>query len=180
MKPSSENCYRVSKDNPYCLKVYNPLNMFKDYTYDESLAYYVTFKTDEKATEFNVKAFLMTYDTNDRNFKDINNKVTIANGKAASILTALPEFNEMSFLQIQVCDRTNTIKAKIKKPLTEETIVAEKVIASNTKNNYILYNNILLDSEVEITGNDNTEIFLRYVGMPSGYTPQFNNNYKYK
>ena len=178
LKPSSENCYRVSKDNPYCLKVYNPLNMFKDYTYDESLAYYVTFKTDTKATEFNVKAFLMTYDTNDRNFKDINNKVTIANGKAASILTALPEFNEMSFLQIQVCDRTNTVKAKIKKPLTEETIVAEKVIASNTKNNYILYNNILLDSEVEITGNDNTEIFLRYVGMPSGYTPQFNNNYK--
>ena len=49
--------------------------MFKDYTYDESLAYYVTFKTDTKATEFNVKAFLMTYDTNDRNFKDINNKV---------------------------------------------------------------------------------------------------------
>ena len=178
LKPSSENCYRVSKDNPYCLKVYNPLNMFKDYTYDESLAYYVTFKTDTKATEFNVKAFLMTYDTKDRNFKDINNKVTITNGKAASVLTALPEFNEMSFLQIQVCDRTNTIKAKIKKPLTEETIVAEKVIASNTKNNYILYNNILLDSEVEITGNDNTEIFLRYIGMPSGYTPQFNNNYK--
>ena len=178
LQPSSENCYRVSKDNPYCLKVYNPLNMFKDYSYDESLAYYVTFKPENKDAEFNVKSFLLAYDTNDRNFNGINNKVTITSGKAASILTALPENNEMSFLQIHVCDSTNTIKAKIIKPLTEEVLVAEKAIASNTKNNYILYNNILLDTEIEITGNDNTEIFLRYTGLPSGYTPQFNNDYK--
>ena len=179
LKPSSENCYRVSKDNSYVLKVYNPLNMFKDYYYDESYAYYVTFKTETTATEFNVKSNLMTYDTTNRNFEGINNKVTIANGQAKSILTALPEYQLINFLQIHICDKTNDIRVKIKKPLTEETIVPEKAIGSNTKNNFILYNNILLDTEVEITGKDNTEIFLRYAGMPSeSYLPQFNANFK--
>ena len=29
LKPSSENCYRVSKTNSYYLKVYNPYIMYK-------------------------------------------------------------------------------------------------------------------------------------------------------
>ena len=181
LKPSSENCYRVSKNNPYCLKVYNPLNMFKDYNYDESYAYYVTFKTEKTPTYFNVNANLMTYDTNNRNFHEINNKITISNGKANSILTALDDNYKYSILQIQVCDNVNAIKAKIKKILPKEETIAEKEISSNSKNNYIFYNNIFLDSEVEITGNDNTNIFLRYIGLPSSYSsyiPSFNDNYK--
>jgi len=179
LKPSSENCYRVSSDNSYYLKVFNPLNMFKDYTYDESYAYYVTFQTVEKPTSFKIKSSLITYDTNNRNFNGVNNKVTISGGTTSSILTALGDNYFKSFLQIHVCDKTNSIKAKIKKALTGEIIVEEKTIASNTKNNFILYDNILLDSEVEITGNDNTEIFLRYIGMLSKtYTPEINANFK--
>ena len=167
LQPSPENCYRVSNDNPYCLKVFNPLNMYKDYTYDESYAYYVTFQTTTKPTSFKIRANLITYDTNNRNFDGVNNKITISSGTASSILTALGDNYSKSFLQIHVCDQTNSIRAKIKKALTGEVIVAEKAIASNTKNNYFLYDNILLDSEVEISGNDNTEIFLRYIGMTS-------------
>ena len=179
LQPSPENCYRVSNDNPYCLKVFNPLNMYKDYTYDESYAYYVTFQTTTKPTSFKIRANLITYDTNNRNFDGVNNKVTISSGTASSILTALGDNYSKSFLQIHVCDQTNSIRAKIKKALTGEVIVAEKAIASNTKNNYFLYDNILLDSEVEISGNDNTEIFLRYIGMTSDtYTPRLNTNYK--
>ena len=42
LKPSSENCYRVSRENSYTLKAYNPLIMYKDYEYDEGLSYYIT------------------------------------------------------------------------------------------------------------------------------------------
>ena len=178
LKPSSENCYRVSKDNPYCLIVYNPLNMFKDYNYDENYFYYVTFKAETSYTAFNIKSNLVSYDTINRAFNGISYKVNIQNKKANSILTALKDNYLYSFLQIQVCDSTNAIKAKIKKPLTGETIAPEMDIPANSKNKYFLYDNTLLDSEVEISGNDNTNIFLRYIGLPTKYEPSFNDNYK--
>ena len=180
LKPSSENCYRVSS-NHYCLKVYNPLNMFKDYNYDESYAYYFEFKTEKIPKIFEVKAHLMAYDTPIRNLDDINNKITITNGKGKSLLTGLEDYYAYSFLQIQVCDKVNAIKAKIKKIIPKEETIAEKAIGANTKNNYIFYNNIYLDSEVEKTGNDNTNVFLRYNGLPfsySSYTPSFNDDFK--
>ena len=53
----------MSKDNSYTLKAYNPLIMYKDYEYDDSLAYYITFKAVTEATSFNVEASLSSYDT---------------------------------------------------------------------------------------------------------------------
>ena len=36
LNPSLENCYRVSKENSYTLKLYNPLIMYKNYVYNEN------------------------------------------------------------------------------------------------------------------------------------------------
>ena len=179
LMPSLENCYRVSQNNPYCLKVYNPLNMYKDYSYDEKYTYYVTFQPKEdKPTSFTIKPSLLTYETNNRLFNGISGTLTISEGKANSILTALKDNYMYSFLQVQICDKVNTVKAKIKQALTGEVILEEVPIPANAKNKYLFYNNILLDSEVEITGNDNTNIFLRYSGLPSKYEPSFNDDYK--
>ena len=63
LKPSSENCYRVSRENSYTLKAYNPLIMYKDYEYDEGLSYYITFKAETDVSYFNVDAEVYkTYD----------------------------------------------------------------------------------------------------------------------
>ena len=171
LEPSPENCIRVSKKNSYTLKIYNSLNMYRDYNYDSEYFFYLTFKIETQVTEFHINSDLKKYDTETRNFIGQNNKVILSSGKGSSILTAPDKYNSKTFLQIQVCDNTNSIKAKITKPLTEEVIVQEMEIPAGTKNKFIKYDNTFLDSEIYITGNDNTKIFLRVAGLPYDYSP---------
>ena len=178
LEPSPENCIRVAKDNSYTLKLYNSLNMYRDYNYDSENPFYLTFKVETAVTEFNIESDLKKYDTNTRNFIGENNKVVLSSGKGSSILTSPDRYNSKTFLQIQVCDNTNSIKAKITKPLTEEVIVKEFEIPAGSKHKYIKYDNIFLDSEIYITGNDNTKVFLREAGLPYDYSPSLNENYK--
>ena len=178
LEPSPENCIRVSKDNSYFLKLYNSLIMYRDYNYDSENPFYITFKTETEATEFTITSELKTYDTETRNFIGENNKVTLASGKGSSIITPPDHYNSKTFLQIQVCDNSNSIKAKITKPLTKETIVNEIDIPAGSKNKYIKFDNIFLDSEIYITGNDNTKVFLREAGLPYDYTPTIDPDYK--
>ena len=173
LEPSSENCYRVSKDNSYNLTVFNPLNIYKDYIYDNKYVYYVTFKTETTPTSFTIEADLKKYDTTNRNFNGISNKVTITEGKGKSILTQPSSNNIINFVQIQVCDTTNSVKAKVINPLNEEVVAQETTIPANTKNKYITFNNFYLDSEIIIEGADNTNIFLRTTGLPYEYEPTF-------
>ena len=56
LKPSSENCYRVSKSNSYSLKVYNPYIMYKNYEYKDDLKYSVTLKPTTDFTSFDINA----------------------------------------------------------------------------------------------------------------------------
>ena len=181
LKPSSENCYRVSKDNSYTLKVYNPLIMYKDYEYDEGLSYYITFKAVTEASYFNVEAKVSTYDTTIRNFEGINNKIIIdSTGDYSSILTPPKNKDPAIFIQVQICDNINSVKAKIIKPLTGEVLVSETNIEAGTKNFYTTFKNDLIDTEFFITGNKGVEVFIRMVGLPTIYVPSFNNNQQIK
>ena len=179
INPSPENCYRVSKDNSYTLKAYNPLIMYKDYEYDDSLAYYITFKAVTEATSFNVEASLSSYDTVVRNYEGINNKITIDDsGDYSSILTPPKNKEPIVFIQVQVCDYTSQVKTKIIKPLTGDIIINEETIAPGTKNYYTSFENKFIDTEFFVIGNKGVNVFLRMVGLSSIYTPSFNDNQK--
>ena len=179
LKPSSENCYRVADANPYTLKTYNPLIMYKDYEYDVGLSYYVTFKPVTSFSKFEVKAEVNRYDTTERNYEGINNKIVIdSTGDYSSILTPPARKDPAIFLQIQVCDDVNSIKAKIIKPLTGEVLVPEEEIKAGLKNQYKTFKNDLIDTEYFVTGKEGTEVFIRMVGLPTIYVPSFNNNYQ--
>ena len=154
--------------------------MYKDYDYAPKLTYYVTFKPETTFTEFKVESEVVPYDTENRNNEGESIKITTdSNNEAKSILSP-PLVNSwpVSFLQIQVCDKTNSIKAKIIKPLTGDTVYDEKNIPAGAKNQYIIFPNVYLDSELIIQGNANTNIFLRLVGLPYESEPTFNDNYK--
>jgi hypothetical protein len=77
LKPSSENCYRVSTTNSYTLKVFNPFIMYKNYKYSKDLKYSVTMKPTNSVTQFGVLVNIHSYDTRIRNYEGINNKLTI-------------------------------------------------------------------------------------------------------
>ena len=178
LKPSSENCYRVSSNNPYTLKVYNPLIMYKDYEYDDELSYYITFKAVTDDSTIEVKASVERYNTKVRNYEGINNKIKIENKNYSSILTPPKNKEDAIFLQVQVCDNENSIKAKIIKPLTGDDIVPERTIDKGKINQYITFKNDYIDTEFSVTGEEGVEVFLRMVGLPTLYTPDFNENYK--
>ena len=170
LEPSSENCYRVSKDNSYTLKAYNPLVMYKDYEYDEGLSYYITFKAVTEVTSFNVDAKVSKYDTKVRNYEGINNKITIdATMDYISILTPPKNKEPSIFIQAQICDNVNSVKTKVIKPLTGETIVSETTISPNTKNYFTIFDNIFIDTEYFVTGNQGINVFVRMVGLPTAY-----------
>ena len=179
LKPSSENCYRVSKDNSYTLKVYNPLIMYKDYEYDYELSYYVTFKAVSLITSFNVEVKLSTYDTTIRNFEGISNKIIIASTSYYSSILTPPKNKEPEiFIQVQICDNDNSIKSKVIKPLTGEIIFSETIIPASSKNYYIRFQNYFIDTQFFLTGNENVNIFTRMVGLSTTYKPSFNNNHQ--
>ena len=151
--------------------------MYKDYEYDEGLSYYITFKAVTEVTSFNVDAKVSKYDTKVRNYEGINNKITIdATMDYISILTPPKNKEPSIFIQAQICDNVNSVKTKVIKPLTGETIVSETTISPNTKNYFTIFDNIFIDTEYFVTGNQGINVFVRMVGLPTAYTPSFTQN----
>ena len=178
LQPSSENCIRVSKDNAYTLKVFNSLNMYKEYNCESDLSLYVTFKNETESEDFKIESNLIEYDTETRNFIGENNKVTLNNNIGSSILTQPLSYFPFTFVQIHVCDKQNSIKYKINNTITNEIVVDEQEIKADSKNNYVVFNNIFSDAEIYLTGKSGTKVFIREQGLSYEHTLKFNENFK--
>ena len=179
LKPSSENCYRVSKTNSYSLKVYNPFIMYKNYEYSDDLKYSVTLKPVTKATNFGIKADIYKYDTTIRIKEGTNSKIKIdSNLQNGAILTP-PEIETNSiFVQIQVCDEENSIETKVLDVLNQDELLPSETIDKGQKNKYRAFTNKLMDTEFYASGKENTEVFLRMAGLSTTYTPSFSKDPK--
>ena len=170
--PSKENCYRVSLDNSYTLKVLNPLVMHKDYNLNGHLNYYVSIKPVSESDNMDVKSFLTSYNTMERNLEGIGNTITIDTfGEYNTILTAPINKDVQIFIQVQQCNNVD-IKMEILNAYNpNQKIIQETEIKSGTKNFYRTFNNIFLESEVQLTGDSGTNIFVKHAGIRSGYYP---------
>ena len=177
LQPSTENCYRVSKTNSYTLTFYNPFIMYKNYDYDENYKYSITMKPVTEAKTFGIVETIKKYNTEERNYEGVNNKITIgSSGQIISVLTPPKIETNSIFLQIQVCDKENSIKTKVIDVLTQKDILSEEEIKAGTKNAYRYFPNQLMDTEFYVTGKSNTNIFLRMVGITTTYKPVFIDN----
>ena len=169
--PSNENCYRVSLDNSYTLKVLNPFIMHKDYELDEDAGYFVSLKPVNQNEEITLKSVISTYNTEERNIEGVGNMVTIGTEGAKTILTAPKEKDIQEFVQIQQCDNSE-IKMEILNAYDNSKIVVpETTIPAGKKNFYNVFNNILLETEVQLTGNSGTKVFVKHAGVRNGYYP---------
>ena len=179
LKPSSENCYRVSKTNSYSLKVYNPFIMYKNYEYSDDLKYSVTLKPVTEATNFGIKADIYKYDTTIRIKEGTNSKIKIdSNLQNGAILTP-PEIETNSiFVQIQVCDEENSIETKVLDVLNQDELLPSETIDKGQKNKYRAFTNKLMDTEFYVSGKEKTEVFLRMAGLSTTYTPSFSKDPK--
>ena len=179
LKPSSENCYRVSKTNSYSLKIYNPFIMYKNYEYSDDLKYSVTLKPVTEATNFGIKADIYKYDTTIRIKEGTNSKIKIdSNLQNGAILTP-PEIETNSiFVQIQVCDEENSIETKVLDVLNQDELLPSETIDKGQKNKYRAFTNKLMDTEFYVSGKEKTEVFLRMAGLSTTYTPSFSKDPK--
>ena len=174
--PSNENCYRVSLENSYTLKVLNPLVMHKDYDLDEDIGYYISLKPVVQTEKMSITPVLTSYNTNERNLEGIGNMVTIEMGESKTILTAPENKDVQEFLQIQQCSN-NEIKMEVLNAFDNSKIIVEETtLPSGTKNFYKIFNNIFLEAEVQLTGNSGTNIFVKHSGIRNGYFPGIKEN----
>ena len=176
LKPSLENCYRVSKDNSYSLKLYNPLIMYKNYVYNEDLKYSVTIKPVTEVTDFKIEEKMTLYDTKKRNYEGKSNNILLpSDGYYSSILTP-PKIETFSiFLQMDICEGEN-IKIKVSDVLTNKELLPEEEIKKGNKNVYRTFLNRLMDTQFYAYGTKGTNIFLRMVGMNTIFTPSFSDS----
>ena len=175
--PSQENCFRVSSENSYPLKIVNPYIMYKDYEVSDELNYYLTMKPVSDTDKLNFFIMSTLYNTKERNYEGVNNMVTISSlGEYSTILTAPKDKNPSIFVQIQSCDNTQAVKIDIINAYnTTETIVPEEEIPAGRKNYYKVYTNIFLESELELAATSGTNIFVKHVGIDGAYTPSIKN-----
>ena len=174
LKPSSENCYRVSSTNSYYLKFYNPFIMYKNYEYSADLKYSITLKPVTDTTAFGINPIIEKYNTNKRNYEGVNNKITLGDdGKYSSILTPPQEQTTTIFLQIQICSGQNKISTKVVDVLTQESLLPDEDLPASKTNYYRTFSNKLMDTEFYATGTSGTDVFLRMVGLTNIYIPSF-------
>ena len=175
--PSNENCYRVSKDNSYTIKVLNPLVMFKDYEMKEELNYYVSLKPTLSSDTMDIKVQLGKYDTTERNFEGIGNNLVLTNGNQNTILSSPEEKEDNILVQIQSCDDSKLNFEVYDGYDTSRQIVSNTEIPAGSKNYYKKFKNILLETEVKLSGNSGTKVFVKHSGVASDYTPNIKSSY---
>ena len=176
--PSSENCYRVSELNSYTIKVLNPLIMHKEYELNEDLNYYVSLKPTKQSDIFNVKVNLISYDTKERNVEAIPNSIVLNGGKESTILTAPERKDDYVLVQIHSCDNSKLNYGVFNGYDVNQQIVSDTEIPAGTKNYYIKFKNIFLETEVKLTGNSGSQVFVKHTGISEDYTPKIKSNFQ--
>ena len=175
--PSAENCYRVALNNSYTLKVLNPLVMYKDYDFSYDVGYYVSIKPTLLTDVMDVKDTLHTYDTLVRNIEGESNVVQIGStGIGQSIITAPVNKEEKEFIQIAQCQEKDIRIKLINAFFTDQTVMAETIVPSGSKNYFKIFNNVLLETELQIRGDNGMKVFVRHSGILSTYSPNIIEN----
>ena len=175
--PSSENCYRVSAANSYSIKVLNPFVMYRDYDINEDLIYYVSLRPTSINDEFKVTVNLTSYDTKERNVEGIGNSITLNDGKGSSILSSPTNNDEYVLIQLQSCDNSKLTFGIFNGYDINKQIVSDTDIPAGTKNYYNTFKNILLETEVKLTGNIGTKVFVKHTGFSGSYTPKIKSSF---
>ena len=172
--PSAENCFRVSLENTYTLTVLNPMVMHKDYELQEDLSYYISIKPVSISDRMGVLAQFVNYDTNERNIEGISHKIQINGESVSTILTPPANRDVKVFTQVQQCDNSEIKMEVLNAYDPTQTVVAPISIPAGSKNFYHIFQNILLESELKISGNSGTNVFVKHAGVYNTYTPSIN------
>ena len=177
--PSSENCYIVSSNDPYPLKIFNPAIMYKDYDLDETLIYYVSFKPKNLEDVLYIKVKLVEYDASTRNVEGKGNVVQL-NSTTESTILSYSELNEEKiFCQITSCSSKSDITYSILNAFEpNDVLVPDTIIPENKVNYFFTFNNTYGDAQLILKGTQGDKIFVKHKGIDENYTPNIKSSYQ--
>ena len=175
--PSTENCYRVSKDDKYTIQVMNPAVMYKDYEFDDTLIYYVSLKPTQENDKFYINENLVEYDAKNRNFESYPNVVDLESSTESTILNYPKDNDESVFYQITSCSGKE-IKYTISNAYDQSTIVPTTTIAAGKLNYFAKFDNVFGETKLQLTGTTNDQIFVKHNGISKSYTPSVKSSIK--
>ena len=172
LDPSLQNCYRVGKNNPYTIETLNPLVMYKNYKSEEELIYYIGFYTVELNQNINIIPILRKYDTNERNIEGINNVVTIGYERNCSTILTAPKNNEQYiFTYLNVCSKDKSLSYEFLNAYNYTNLGFDGEIEQNSKFHYVSINNIKIDTELKLYGDEGVKIYIKHTGIDEKYDP---------
>ena len=175
--PSAENCYRVSLNNPYTLKLLNPLIMYRDYDFSDNIGYYVSIKPIELSDDMNITDIMNAYNTTKRNFEATSNVIEIDDeGSSSTILTPPINKDPKIFIQVAQCTKKDIKIKAVDAYMRNQNVLDETIIQADKKNYYAIVDNVLLETELSVFGEKGTKVFIRHSGIRDRYIPQIIEN----
>ena len=170
MEPSLQDCYHVGYANTYTLTILNPYIMHKDYYLDdETMSYYVSFKTDDPYSNITITPTLNKYKTTKRNFYNTPSSVDIIK-QESTILTPPNDNKPYIFIQMQVCDENREIEYNLLNAFNGSSLNAQGSVKYNDKIYYCSILNTKLDTELQITTDTYTRVFVKHTALEEQYS----------
>ena len=178
INPSTQNCFRVGKKNPYTISVMNPYIMSQNnYIKNNENAYYdyyVSFKTTDKDRNITIIPNITMYDTLNRNLID-EAKTFKINKEGKTILTN-PDNKVYVFVQMAICSSNSAVRYEFKNAFNGRALEGNGEIQSNSKFKFKKIPNIKLDTELIIkTDYKDVDMFIKHTGFDD---KDFNPNVK--
>ena len=167
--PSLQNCFRVGKNNPYTISTLNPNVMFRNYTSDEHMNYYVGFRTVDEEQNIKIYPILKKYDTTERNIEGAKNKVKISSdtGEIKTILTAPKNHEKYIFVETCLCTKKSHVSYQFKNAYNSSNLGNDGQLNNNNVK-ITVFENPLLDTELRLyKGQNGDEIFVKHAGHTS-------------
>ena len=172
MEPSLQDCYRVGISNTYTITVLNPYLMYKDYTTasEEIMKYYVAFKTVEQKQNITITPTFNNYATKNRNLENIPLSMMITKS-GSTILTSPAENTKYIFFQMKVCSPEKTVEYQLLNAYNKSSLNIGGNIFSTDDIYFSMIENIRLDTELSMTLDTSSKIFVKHTGMNEEYYP---------
>jgi hypothetical protein len=172
MEPSLQDCYRVGISNTYTITVLNPYLMYKDYTIasEEIMKYYVAFKTVEQKQNITITPTFNNYATKNRNLENIPLSMMITKS-GSTILTSPAENTKYIFFQMKVCSPEKTVEYQLLNAYNKSSLNIGGNIFSTDDIYFSMIENIRLDTELSMSLDTSSKIFVKHTGMNEEYYP---------
>jgi hypothetical protein len=143
--------------------------MYKNYTTDNYISYYVGFRTLDKTHNITINPIIKKYDTTERNTEGKKNKVKISSdtGDISTILTAPANHERYVFVETCLCTKKAHVSYQFLNAYNHSNLGSDGQL-NNNKVKISVFENPKLDSELKIfNGQNGYEIFVKHSGHTS-------------